>query len=95
MLLIVAVLGSIYAGIATATEAAAFGVVGSLLISLAQRSLTWTTFHDSLMGATRLYCMIALILAGAVVPDAGDGLHRAAAPSRRMDLAASACRRSG
>jgi C4-dicarboxylate transporter, DctM subunit len=65
VLLIIAVLGSIYSGIATATEAAAFGVVGSLLISLVQRSLTWTTFRDSMMGATRLYCMIALILAGA------------------------------
>ena len=65
MLLIVAVLGSIYAGVATATEAAAFGVVGSLVISAAQRSLGWTTFRDSLLGATRLYCMIALILAGA------------------------------
>ncbi|RYF63746.1 MAG: TRAP transporter large permease subunit, partial [Comamonadaceae bacterium] len=65
VLLIVAVLGSIYSGVATATEAAAVGVVGSLLISGAQRSLTWATFRDSLMGATRLYCMIALILAGA------------------------------
>jgi tripartite ATP-independent transporter DctM subunit len=65
VLLIVAVLGSIYAGVATATEAAAFGVVGALAISLVQRSLTWPTFRDSLMGATRLYCMIALILAGA------------------------------
>jgi len=65
VLLIVAVLGSIYSGIATATEAAAFGVVGALVISLVQRSLTWPTFRDSLMGATRLYCMIALILSGA------------------------------
>ena len=65
VLLIVAVLGSIYAGIATATEAAAVGVVGSLLLSLLQRSLTWQTFSQSLLGATRLYCMIALILAGA------------------------------
>ena len=65
MLLIAAVLGSIYAGIATATEAAAFGVVGSLLISLAQGSLNRRTFVESLLGATRLYCMIALILAGA------------------------------
>jgi tripartite ATP-independent transporter DctM subunit len=63
--LIAAVLGSIYAGIATATEAAAVGVVGSLLISALQGSLNWITFKDSLMGATRLYCMIALILAGA------------------------------
>ncbi|MEO8739647.1 MAG: TRAP transporter large permease subunit [Casimicrobiaceae bacterium] len=65
VLLIAMVLGSIYAGIATATEAAAFGVVGALVISGAQRSLNWMTFRDSLMGATRTYCMIALILAGA------------------------------
>jgi tripartite ATP-independent transporter DctM subunit len=65
MLLIAAVLGSIYAGFATATEAAAFGVVGALILSLVQGSLVWRTFRDSLLGATRLYCMIALILAGA------------------------------
>jgi tripartite ATP-independent transporter DctM subunit len=65
VLLIALVLGSIYAGIATATEAAAFGVVGSLAISAAQRSLDRKTFVESLLGATRLYCMIALILAGA------------------------------
>jgi C4-dicarboxylate transporter DctM subunit len=65
VLLISAVLGSIYTGIATATEAAAVGVVGSLVISAVQGSLGWATFRDSLMGATRLYCMIALILAGA------------------------------
>ena len=65
MLLIALVLGSIYAGVATATEAAAFGVVGALIISATQRSLTRKTFFDSLMGATRLYCMIALILSGA------------------------------
>ncbi|HSW18904.1 MAG TPA: TRAP transporter large permease subunit [Ramlibacter sp.] len=63
--LIAAVLGSIYSGLATATEAAAIGVVGSLVLSALQGSLTWSTFRDSLMGATRLYCMIALILAGA------------------------------
>jgi C4-dicarboxylate transporter DctM subunit len=65
VLLISAVLGSIYTGIATATEAAAVGVVGSLVISAVQGSLNWQSFRDSLMGATRLYCMIALILAGA------------------------------
>jgi C4-dicarboxylate transporter, DctM subunit len=63
--LIIAVLGSIYSGIATATEAAAVGVVGSLVISALQGSMSWPTFRDALMGATRLYCMIALILAGA------------------------------
>ncbi|MBU0745492.1 MAG: TRAP transporter large permease subunit [Gammaproteobacteria bacterium] len=65
VLLIAAVLGSIYTGIATATEAAAVGVVGSLALSALQGSLNWVSFRDALMGATRLYCMIALILAGA------------------------------
>jgi len=65
VLLIALVLGSIYAGVATATEAAAFGVVGSLVLSAVQGSLDWRTFVDSLLGATRLYCMIALILSGA------------------------------
>ena len=63
--LIGAVLGSIYAGVATATEAAAVGVVGSFVLSGLQGSLSWNTFREALMGATRLYCMIALILAGA------------------------------
>ncbi len=65
VLLIAAVLGSIYSGVATATEAAALGVLGSLIISAVQGSLTWQTFKEALMGGTRLYCMIALILAGA------------------------------
>ena len=65
VLLIALVLGSIYVGIATATEAAALGVVGALALSAVQRSMNWHTFSESLMGATRLYCMIALILAGA------------------------------
>jgi tripartite ATP-independent transporter DctM subunit len=58
------VLGSIYTGIATATEAAALGVVGALLLALVQGTLTLRTFWDALMSATRMYCMIALILAG-------------------------------
>ncbi|MCW5772742.1 MAG: TRAP transporter large permease subunit [Rhodospirillaceae bacterium] len=65
VLLIVFVLASIYLGWATATEAAAFGVVGALALSAIQGALTRRTFGASLMGATRLYCMIALILAGA------------------------------
>src|SRR5690606_33519819 len=63
--LILAVLGSIYVGVATATEAAGLGVVGALVIAAAQGTLNWKTFSDSLLGATRLSCMIALILAGA------------------------------
>ncbi|KND17624.1 TRAP transporter large permease [Pannonibacter sp. Q-1] len=63
--LIVVVIGSMYAGLATATEAAALGVIGSLLLALAQGSLTWKSFGESLMGATRTSAMVALILAGA------------------------------
>ena len=65
VLLIAAVLGSIYTGFATATEAAAVGVVGALILSSLQGSMSWSVFKEALMGATRLYCMIALILAGA------------------------------
>jgi tripartite ATP-independent transporter DctM subunit len=64
VLLIAVVLGSIYTGVATATESAALGVVGALVLSAVQGSLNWATFRDSLMGATRTSCMIALILAG-------------------------------
>ncbi|MGI9520770.1 MAG: TRAP transporter large permease [Hyphomicrobiaceae bacterium] len=63
--LIIVVIGSMYLGYATATEAAAFGVIGSLLLAASQGSLTWGTFVDSLLGATRTSAMIALILAGA------------------------------
>ncbi len=65
VLLIAFVVGSIYGGFATATEAAAVGVVGALALAAAQRALTWQSFKESLLGATRMYCMIALILAGA------------------------------
>ena len=65
VLLIAGVLGSIYTGVATATEAAGVGVLGALALSALQGSLSWATFKDSLMGGTRLYCMIAMILAGA------------------------------
>ncbi|MCA1298983.1 TRAP transporter large permease [Stappia indica] len=65
LLLITAVIGSMYTGIATATEASAIGVIGSLVLAAAQGSLSWRTFTESLMGATRTSAMIALILAGA------------------------------
>lgn len=65
VLLIAAVLGSIYTGLATATEAAAVGVVGALIIAVLQGDMNMQVFKDSLMGATRTFCMIALILAGA------------------------------
>ena len=67
VLLIMLVLGSIYTGVATATESAAFGVIGSFAIALWQRRLTLRNFWDSVMGATRLTSMILLILAAGAV----------------------------
>ncbi len=64
ILLILAVIGSIYAGIATATEAASLGVLGALVLSYFQNSLTKESFSKSLLGATKTSCMIAFILAG-------------------------------
>jgi len=65
VLLILAVIGSMLGGIATATEAAAFGVAGSLVLAAVTGALSRQSFKDSLAGATRLSCMILFILAGA------------------------------
>ena len=64
IILILGVIGSIYTGIATATEAASLGVIGALLLSYFQKSLNKETFRSSLLGATKTSCMIAFILAG-------------------------------
>jgi tripartite ATP-independent transporter DctM subunit len=63
--LIALVIGSIYSGVATATESAALGVAGSLALAAFEGSLTWKTFREGLTAACRVYCMIGLILAGA------------------------------
>jgi len=64
ILLITSVIGSIYTGIATATEAASLGVVGALTLSFFQGTLNKNTFNLSLLGATKTSCMIAFIIAG-------------------------------
>lgn len=64
-ILIIAFIGTMFVGWATATEAAGFGVLGSLILAAVTRTLTWQSFKESLMGATRLSCMIMFILAGA------------------------------
>jgi C4-dicarboxylate transporter, DctM subunit len=66
--LIVAVLGSIYAGIATATEAASLGVLGALALAAAQRTLTWAGFRDSLMGFIGLPSHLAESISGLGLP---------------------------
>ena len=65
--LIVFIVWVLIAGWATATECAAYGVLGSLAIAGWSRSLTWENFLGSLMGSTRVSCMIMFILAGAAV----------------------------
>jgi C4-dicarboxylate transporter, DctM subunit len=80
--LIVLVVGTIYGGVATPTEAATIGVLGALALSLLYGSLTWASFVQSLVGATQTSCMIAFILAGAsflTIAMGYTGIPRAAA----------------
>jgi len=66
ILLILVVIGSMYGGWATATEAASIGVIGAFVLAAAQGSLTKESFIESLLGATRTSAMIAFILMGAI-----------------------------
>ncbi|WP_371157302.1 TRAP transporter large permease [Jannaschia sp. 2305UL9-9] len=63
VLLIVAIIGSIYGGIATPTEAASIGILGALILAGINRTLSRQMFIDSLLSATRISCMIAFIIA--------------------------------
>ena len=63
--LILVVLGGIYLGITTPTEAAAIGVLGSLILAMAYRNLSWKNFQEALLQAVQTSCMICLIIAGA------------------------------
>jgi tripartite ATP-independent transporter DctM subunit len=65
VLLIMAVFFSLMFGLATATECAAWGVAGALLLAWWSGTLNRKTFFESVMSATRLTCMIMIILAGA------------------------------
>jgi C4-dicarboxylate transporter DctM subunit len=65
MALIALVMGTIYLGVVTPTEAATVGAVGALVLSALYGSLTWPTFVESLVESARTSCMIAFILAGA------------------------------
>ncbi len=65
IILVTIVLGSIYAGWATPTEAAAVGVAGALFFALLTKSLTWQIFKDALMGSVKTSCMIMWIVCGA------------------------------
>jgi C4-dicarboxylate transporter, DctM subunit len=62
VLLMIAVIGAIYGGIASASEAAALGVMGSLVIVLAQRTMSFVPFNRSVSRAIRATVMIVLVL---------------------------------
>jgi C4-dicarboxylate transporter, DctM subunit len=65
LLLVAVVLGGIYLGFTTPTEAAAIGVIGALLLALVYRNLTWANFQEALLHAVQTTAMICLIIAGA------------------------------
>lgn len=65
LFLMLIVLGSIYSGLATPSEAAAVGVAAAVIVALGLRQLTWQIFRDSLMGAIRTSCMVCIILISA------------------------------
>jgi len=66
-ILIIIVLGSIYTGIATPTEAAAVGVFSALVMSFVLRQMTWIIFVKSILGALKTSCMVCSLLAAAAL----------------------------
>lgn len=64
-LLVIMICWVIVAGYATATESAAYGVFGSLLLAMSTRSLTFRNFWEGLLATSKTSCMIMFILAGA------------------------------
>ncbi len=67
VMLLTGVLGGIYAGITTPTEASAVGAAGALALAAAYRSLTWQIFRDSVMSTVKTTCMVAMIIIGAQI----------------------------
>ena len=67
MVLLTSVLGGIYAGITTPTEASAVGAAGALVLAAAYRTLTWKVFTDSVMSTVKTTCMVAMIIIGAQI----------------------------
>src|SRR5262245_46222185 len=65
--LLVVVLGSIYSGVATPTEASALGALGAILLALGYRSFTRRVFTESLMSTVKTTCMVTLIIIGAQI----------------------------
>lgn len=67
LILIIAVMGSIYTGFATATEAAGLGALAAFLINLVSRKLTLAGLKESLLETARTTCMLFIIMVGAKI----------------------------
>jgi len=67
LVLVVLIIGGMFVGLFTPTEAGAVGAMGALLIALFTRKLTWATFKSSLLDTTRLCAMLFLIIAGMLI----------------------------
>ncbi|MFC1860771.1 TRAP transporter large permease [Chloroflexota bacterium] len=67
LLLFVVVLGGLYLGVFTPTEAGGVGAFGAFVFALARRKLNWQTFNESIREATKNTAMIFLILLGAMI----------------------------
>jgi tripartite ATP-independent transporter DctM subunit len=67
ILLFILVMGGLFTGLFTPTEAGAVGACGALVIALVRRKLSWQGFRDSILDTTKLSCMIMVIVTGAAV----------------------------
>jgi len=67
LIIFIAVIGGMFIGIFTPTEAAAVGAFATLVLALAGRNLSWGGFLQSLAETTRISCMILVIVAGATI----------------------------
>ena len=67
LVLIAAVLGSLYLGIATPTEAGAIGAVAALVMAIQRGKLTWATFYETLLDTVKVTSFIMLIVVGAAI----------------------------
>jgi C4-dicarboxylate transporter, DctM subunit len=67
MIIFVLVMGGLFSGLFTPTEAAAVGAFGVLLVSVLRRQLTWASFVDSLYETLKTSCMVMMLIAGATI----------------------------
>lgn len=67
LVLFVLVMGGMFAGYFTATEAAAMGAFGSMVVAFVKRQLTWQRLRQCLNETVRTSCMIMVIVAGAII----------------------------